>query len=95
MLILSILVDGATHAKKIDSNLLLFLDRNSTRSTPQKKNEVLYKSSPRFEPTTFLIQVNTKQVFTPKTTVPWLRKLFLFTKLIIYVDGCSLALVGD
>ena len=27
--------------KKIDSNLLLFLDRNSTRSTPQKKNDFI------------------------------------------------------
>ena len=33
--------------KKIDSNLLLFLDRNSTRSTPQKKNELSYISCRR------------------------------------------------
>ena len=42
-----------------------------------KDNKYLYKTSPGFEPTTFLIQVNTKWVFTPKTTVPWLESNFV------------------
>ena len=47
-------------------------DNLSTVRLHKRKTDILYKlPSPRFEPTTFLIQVNTKPVFTPKTTVPW------------------------
>ena len=37
----------------------------------QKKTNVLYKPSPGFEPTTFLIQASVRRTLTPKTTVPW------------------------
>ena len=54
-------------------------DNLSTVRLHKRKTDILYKlPSPRFEPTTFLIQVNTKPVFTPKTTVPWLFCQILF-----------------
>ena len=57
------------HSKKVDSNLLLFLESHCCRFQfchretvsffqsidTTKENEILYKSSPGFKPTTFLI----------------------------------------
>ena len=43
------------HSKKVDSNLLLFLESQFQSIDTTKENEILYKSSPGFEPTTFLI----------------------------------------
>ena len=39
--------------------------------TPQKKNEVLYKSSPGFEPTTFLIHDLSWELMTQTARPPW------------------------
>ena len=52
MLISNNIVRWLHQSKKVDSNLLLFLE---TYSTPQKKNKISIKSLPGFEPTTFLI----------------------------------------
>ena len=53
-LILTILVDGATRRRLIRTSSCSS-NRNSNRSTPQKKTNFLYQSSSGFEPTTFLI----------------------------------------
>ena len=77
------MVDGAKfQLKKIDSNDLLFLEDRRPQITFDPYIRSFHSifnttkerrfPSPGFEPTTFLIQVNThKRVFTPKTTVPW------------------------
>ena len=80
-----IMVDGATRRRLIRTTSCfasLFIALllcplavsffQSMYPPPQKKTKILYKSSPGFEPTTFLIRVNTKRVLTPKTMVPWL-----------------------
>ena len=74
MLIQQIMLDGATWRRliQIASCLVSFeVWRFQFLFMWSLQKNDLILSSPRFEPTTFLIQVNT-QVFTPKTTVPWL-----------------------
>ena len=80
------MVDGNS-LKKVDSNDLLFLEDRRLQITfdPSIRSFHLIFDTTKerrfpllgFEPTTFLIRVNTKRVLTPKTTVPWLKKLFI------------------